>query len=348
MIQPVTSRTVGAAGPRRWDGPAGAERAQVAAHGLVAAAVALGADLFGEAGGVGAALGPPLVQVRLELVEQAGPLQGFDQQLVQAGGVGEPAHRGHVQFQSEGDRGSDTPRAYSSCTACIALLGPGHDRTSPGLVAVAGCSSGVALCRVGRSAGRPGSVQGGRRGGASTVFSTCSQRLCHRCHRSATWIASGAPRRAPSAYPPPRSRQITSDAWMRAQPGGERVGLPIGEQVDWPVGAHVHQRPFRTRARGVARSRPPPASRRWPISGSGSARTRRSNGRSIHPHAELRGKPSPDAARERPARWPPESGGAATLRRPWRVVNPSTCSANVTRYAPRRRHRTAAAPAAGS
>ena len=34
---------------------------------------------------------------------------------------------------------------------------------------------------------------------ATTVFSAYSARLCHRCQRSATWIASGAPSRAPSA-----------------------------------------------------------------------------------------------------------------------------------------------------
>ena len=37
----------------------------------------------------------------------------------------------------------------------------------------------------------------------------CSARLCHRCHLSATWVASGAPAREPSAYAPARSRQIT-------------------------------------------------------------------------------------------------------------------------------------------
>jgi hypothetical protein len=31
------------------------------------------------------------------------------------------------------------------------------------------------------------------------VFSTCSAKLCHRCQRSATWMASGAPVRPASA-----------------------------------------------------------------------------------------------------------------------------------------------------
>src|SRR5262249_12235735 len=34
---------------------------------------------------------------------------------------------------------------------------------------------------------------------AITVFSTASKRLCHKCHRSATWIASGTAVRTASA-----------------------------------------------------------------------------------------------------------------------------------------------------
>jgi hypothetical protein len=40
-----------------------AKRSQIAAHGLVAAGIALRFELLGEHGGVGAALGPALVQV---------------------------------------------------------------------------------------------------------------------------------------------------------------------------------------------------------------------------------------------------------------------------------------------
>jgi hypothetical protein len=75
------------------------EGTQVVTDDASAAAVALGADLLEQTGGAGVALVPALVQVGLELVEDAGPsLSGLGQQLLDAAGAGEPAHGLHGLF----------------------------------------------------------------------------------------------------------------------------------------------------------------------------------------------------------------------------------------------------------
>src|SRR5439155_180725 len=56
------------------------------------AEVAHRGDFFGEPGGVGAAGVEPLVQVRLERIQQATAITGLDQQLVDALGAGEALH----------------------------------------------------------------------------------------------------------------------------------------------------------------------------------------------------------------------------------------------------------------
>lgn len=68
--------------------------------------------------------------------------------------------------------------------------------------AAAAAAASASFAGLSGSAGFSGSAVGWRRmqeWWAARVFSTCSARLCHRCQRSATWIASGAPVRAPSA-----------------------------------------------------------------------------------------------------------------------------------------------------
>jgi hypothetical protein len=64
--------------------------------------------------------------------------------------------------------------------------------------------------------------------------------LCHRRHRSATWIAGG--RRCSR---PRRRRQPGHDRSLRCLDapgaGGERARLPIREHVDRPVGGHVDE-----------------------------------------------------------------------------------------------------------
>ena len=83
----------------------------------------------------------------------------------------------------------------------VALAGPHHPGPVPGM---AGGRLGGELPGVGGLL-RGGLLEGGMVfpdapvAGGPTVFSTCPARLCHRCHRSATWIACGAPARAPSA-----------------------------------------------------------------------------------------------------------------------------------------------------
>ena len=54
-------------------------------------------------GGVGDAVVPPLVDVRLERVEDAGPAGGLDQQFFNAGGTGELVRGLAVQLQPAAD-----------------------------------------------------------------------------------------------------------------------------------------------------------------------------------------------------------------------------------------------------
>ena len=158
------------------------------------------------------------------------------------------------------------------------------------------------------------------------------------CATGATGPRPGSRPAHPAGRPRRRRRPVAADhlgAWMRAQPGGERVGLPIGEQVDWPVGAHVRPAtvPY-TCPRRSAKSSTPSVATVADLR-VGQRPDQAQQGRSIHRHAELRGKPSP----ARPARASPIASRirrSSTLRRPYRVVNPSTCSANVTRSHPAR------------
>lgn len=71
----------------------------------VAALVAAGAQFPVLGGGVGAAGVPPLAQVGLVLIQDAGPSAGSvaDQQLVRTGGAGEPADRVAGQAELGGD-----------------------------------------------------------------------------------------------------------------------------------------------------------------------------------------------------------------------------------------------------
>lgn len=66
---------------------------------------------------------------------------------------------------------------------------------------------------------------------AATQVSTARPRPCHRWNRSASWRASGAPRRAP------RSPVPTDDlhAVMRGEPRGERCRFPARKNVDRAV-----------------------------------------------------------------------------------------------------------------
>ena len=80
------------------------------------------------------------------------------------------------------------------------------------------CRGRVCSCGSSGSASGPGSGARRQARWRATHPSTALPRFCHRWKRSATCTASGAPHRAPSAYAPERSRQITSTpGWARSQ-----------------------------------------------------------------------------------------------------------------------------------
>jgi hypothetical protein len=83
---------------------ASAGPAQVSLDGQDAAVPVAGPDLLVQGGGAGDAVVPPLVQVRLERVQDAGSADGRDLQLVDAGRVGELQDHVAVQFQAAGDQ----------------------------------------------------------------------------------------------------------------------------------------------------------------------------------------------------------------------------------------------------
>jgi hypothetical protein len=111
---------------RRCDG--GTEGAHVAAHGLVAACEALLANLVMQNCGVGAALVPALVQVWPVRVNDGVASAGVDEELVDAGGVGESAHRVRVQLQLPGDASTRDPSPQQVLDGGVAL--PGANRES--------------------------------------------------------------------------------------------------------------------------------------------------------------------------------------------------------------------------
>lgn len=90
------------------------------------------------------------------------------------------------------------------------------------------------------------------------VFSTCSARLCHKCHRPATWIASGAPRSPASAYAPAESRQITLVPGCSLNQAANVSASPVGQHVDRSVGYPYRSGPCRSAGRVATRSHPLP------------------------------------------------------------------------------------------
>jgi hypothetical protein len=191
----VISRVFGTAGAGVTAAPALPEQVDVPADGLRAAGPAALGKLGVDLGGVGEALVPPLADVRLELVQLRFPAHA-GQQLAGAGGPGEPLHGPAVQAGGAADRGLRLPGVEPLADLGVAFPGaPGHlpfpaaygqgpvrhDRR----VLIAGVAGGGLLLRQPRC--------------RAAVFSAYSARLCHRCRRSATWIAPGAPSRAPSA-----------------------------------------------------------------------------------------------------------------------------------------------------
>jgi hypothetical protein len=162
----------------------------------------------------------------------------------------------------------------------------------------------------------------------ATVFYACSARLCHRCHRSAAWTAPDALSRAVGVGP----GAVTADdfrAGMSLQPVPDSARLPVGQQVDKPPGLDVDQ----SRALDAA-----PAEREV-IHAQHPHRARLRDGSAI----SSRSMQIPGSA----AATAPSSALSCGVRRAYRVVRPSTCSANV-RFAQTRASQKKAGRSAGS
>ena len=181
----MTARTVGGTGAGGGAERGCAERLQVAAHGLDAAAVAALGDRGGQRGGVGVAGVEPFVQIRLERVEQAAPRSGLDQQILD---LAARAKRRTVRRFSDSSRAIceiDAPAANVRTAACRSRV-----RTVSGFSGGDGRAVGTGGTSITVSLGTGGGPCSSTRRRA-TVFSTAWARLCHRCQRSATWIAPG-------------------------------------------------------------------------------------------------------------------------------------------------------------
>ena len=196
----MTSRTVGAAGRARRSRSPIAQRVQVAAHGLVAAAVAQRGDLLGQGGGVGATLGPALVQVVGVAVEQAGSLQGLGLQVLERWRRARTGARCVGPRPAACDRRDRCPVGVQRGDRLVALPGPGHDPQLPHRRArcprCARCPARRPWCRAWlgarrrRCAGRP-------RGGAGVRAGSGGGRA--RCARGARpGCATGASGRRPA------------------------------------------------------------------------------------------------------------------------------------------------------
>jgi hypothetical protein len=110
-------------------------------------------------------------------------------------------------------------RDSGAATAMVAGSGPGWGSWDP--VAAAICLR-QARCR-------------------ATALTVCPARLCHKCQRSATCTAAGAPARAPSnggAGPVPADHP---GAWVGLQPVRQRAGVPASQHVDRPPCPGVDQ-----------------------------------------------------------------------------------------------------------
>jgi hypothetical protein len=182
---------------RRQRRRGGAALAGVAADDGVAAVVAECPDLAEQLGAVAAALAGALVQVRLERVELAGPrlLPAAVGEFLPGGGAGVALDGVQAQPRCRAISRRPRPWASRSCTmawcrrARSAYFPAGSGRPAS---ATAGAGPG--------SSAEAGEWTGSARQArcAATHFSAALARFCHRWNRSATWIASGAPVRAPS------------------------------------------------------------------------------------------------------------------------------------------------------
>jgi hypothetical protein len=85
-------------------------------------------DLDRQRGGIGDPHVEPLVQIRLERVQQAAPGPGPDQQLFDVGSTGEALHGLTVQRENPADRGQRCAVSQQVLHSLVALAGA-HDQT---------------------------------------------------------------------------------------------------------------------------------------------------------------------------------------------------------------------------
>jgi len=108
-----------------------AERPHVALHGLHAAVPAPGLQLGVQDSRVGDPFVPPLAQVRLVPAGLGRAAGGLDQQLVGAGGGGEPVHGVLAQAQDPGGRPLGVPGGEQAVDGGVAVAGAGHQAPFP-------------------------------------------------------------------------------------------------------------------------------------------------------------------------------------------------------------------------
>src|SRR5690242_5981142 len=181
----------------------------VTADGLLAAGPAELLQSSVERSGAGDAFVPPLVQVRLELIQLRFPAGGLARQFARAAGPGEPLHGLAVQPVTRLIADSDSPAssrprisAWRSRVRVTRRRSRPHASSNPsgGTCPASACPGGsCSAVPAGPAAPLPPGWSFRQPRWPATVFPAYSARLCHRCQRSATWIASGAPARAPSA-----------------------------------------------------------------------------------------------------------------------------------------------------
>jgi hypothetical protein len=194
MIQAVICRAEGTGGGGGALRDLAADLGEVSAQRAEATAVATLAQLLKQHAGtrIGFLL-HPAVQVGLERGEHAPPGRRVrTDQLLRSLGAGILADGLDVELQ----RSADRLERHTSGEQLVHRGMPG-----PGV-------AGPPTLRPGRHIVRWRHLRGGRRrrGGRAQAaamrrdhLATASDRLCIRCHRSATWTASGAPVAAPSA-----------------------------------------------------------------------------------------------------------------------------------------------------
>lgn len=140
------------------------------------------------------------------------PAGGLAEQFPGAAGPGEPLHGLAVQSGDAADRGQRFAGVQPPVDLGVAFPGACHQAALPAARVQGPVQRDLRACslpqrfllqRVRRTQRVVAVVAAGwsfrQPRWPATVFSAYSARLCHRCQRSATWIASGAPARAPSA-----------------------------------------------------------------------------------------------------------------------------------------------------